>query len=84
MLLRLLVEEQSQMPGSQEHLENGERRLADVRARLERQRHLVAGLTLEERTASQAILLLDTLQRIQALLETHCRRLRDDLGRRPP
>ncbi len=75
-LFRLLVDEESKMAKSREHLENGERRVADGLARLEKQRQLVAALTTEGRARAVAASLLEALETIQALLEAHCRRLR--------
>ncbi len=70
-LLRLLVQEESRMGTSREHLENGERRVSDGRDRIIRQRRLVADIPPPERAAAPASLLLETLEKTQALLEEH-------------
>ncbi|MBV8187506.1 MAG: hypothetical protein JOY64_27915 [Alphaproteobacteria bacterium] len=75
-LLRLVAAEEARMGHQREHLENGERRAAQGRKRIERQREIVASVPAEQREASPEALLLDTLEQTQALLETHLRALR--------
>ena len=75
-LLRLLVEEESKMGRSLEHVENGERRVADGCERLKRQRTVVAGLPIGKRHEHPAARLLETLEQTQALLEQHLRCMR--------
>jgi len=48
----------------------------DGRQRLERQRTVVAGLSLEERCAHRGTFILETLEKTQELLEEHLRLLR--------
>lgn len=74
-LLRLVATEESRMGRSREHLENGERRVAQGRERLDMQREMVARLALPDRDASTAVRLLETLERTQALLEQHLQAL---------
>lgn len=81
-LLRLLVREESSMGASREHLENGERRVSEGRDRIDRQRRLVADIPFHESTATQATLLLETLEQTQALLEEHLRVLQRRLEER--
>lgn len=70
-LLRLLAREESQMGLSREHLENGERRVSDGRDRIARQRRLIADIPLPGRAIASDAMLLDTLEKTQALLEEH-------------
>jgi hypothetical protein len=74
-LLRLLVQEESRMGSSREHVENGERRVSDGRDRIVKQRRLVADIPPPERPAAPAALLLETLEKTQALLEEHLKAL---------
>ena len=76
-LLRLVCQEEARMGLSREHLENGERRVAEGWERLRRQRELVARLRLEEQAERQEALLLQTLERTQMLLEQHLTHLRE-------
>ncbi|MGD9880980.1 MAG: hypothetical protein AB7I59_27200 [Geminicoccaceae bacterium] len=78
-LLRLVATEEAKMGRSREHVENGQIRVTDGRERLERQRILVAGLSLEERSAHPAAFLLETLEKTQNLLQEHLRLLRERL-----
>ncbi len=71
-LLRLLVEEESRMGNSREHMQNGERRLEDCRQRVKRQRELVGSLQPKENRI-QAEFLLETFEQILALMERHQR-----------
>ena len=77
-LLRLLAKEESQMGRSREHLENGERRVADGRECLERQRRAIAASPSQE-AKSADMLLLETLEQTQMLLEQHLQWLRERL-----
>ncbi|MFZ5783743.1 MAG: hypothetical protein ACOY4R_26390 [Pseudomonadota bacterium] len=70
-LLSLVIAEEAKMGLSREHLENGQRRVADGRERVARQRALVAALPQAKQAGSQAALLLRTLEELQALLEQH-------------
>jgi hypothetical protein len=70
-LLRLLLQEEAHMGASREHLENGERRVSEGRDRIAKQRQAVAGLPVEERTGNSAVLILETMEATQALLEEH-------------
>lgn len=72
-LLRLLVKEEAAMGIGREHVENGERRVVDGHQRLEKQRAIAAGLPSEH----PHTLLLETLERTQALLEQHLDFLRE-------
>jgi len=72
-LLRLLANEVAAMGYSREHVENGERRMAECRQRLERQRLIVSGLPSEHPDA----LLLETLERTQVLLVQQLESLRE-------
>ena len=75
-LLRLVVEEEARMGLSREHLENGERRVADGRRRIESQRQLVTELSSLNVADGSARRVLDTLEKTQALLEAHVHELR--------
>ncbi|SKA38739.1 hypothetical protein SAMN02745126_06093 [Enhydrobacter aerosaccus] len=82
-LVRLLVDEESQMARSREHLDNGERRVAAGLVRVERQRQLVARMIADDdRMLGAAKAMLETLQATQVLLEAHCRRLRHEFETR--
>ena len=70
-LLRLVSQEEGRMGARREHLENGERRVAQGRELLERQHLAVAQLSEEERGASLEARLLETMEKVQALLEQH-------------
>jgi hypothetical protein len=76
-LLRLVTKEEARMGLSREHLDNGERRVADGQARIRKQRDLVASLAAEQRDTSREALILETLQITQALLESHLQALRE-------
>ncbi len=75
-LLRLLAQEESQMGNSREHFENGERRVSEGRARVEKQRQMVNRLQDHELASHPAALFLQTLEMTQALLEKHLTLLR--------
>jgi hypothetical protein len=77
MLLRLVRQEEDRMGLSREHLENGERRVAEGRERLRRQRELVTELRLQEQAGRREALILQTLEKTQLLLEQHLRQLRE-------
>jgi hypothetical protein len=77
--LRLVAKEEANMGRSRERVENGERRVMDGRQRLERQRAVVAGLSLEERSAHCDTFILETLEKTQKLPEEHLRLLRQRL-----
>jgi hypothetical protein len=70
-LLRLLAAEQAKMGGRREHLENGERRVADGLVRLQNQRDLVARDSHGGRPDDHGRILLETLEMTQVLLEEH-------------
>ncbi len=76
-LVRLLAEELSKMDENRVHFENGERRVFDGRKRLQRQREIVQGLPSNQRTDSDEAHLLETLEKIQDLLERHLSALRE-------
>jgi hypothetical protein len=82
-ILRLLVNEEEKMGRAREHVENGERRVIEGRRRLEQQRIIVARLAADERTDHPAVVLLDTFERTQALLEKHLRFLIERLQQSP-
>jgi hypothetical protein len=77
MLLRLVGQEMARMGLSREHLENGERRVAQGKERVRRQRALVAELHLQEQAERREVLILQTLEKTQMLLEQHLRQLRE-------
>src|SRR5690349_8076038 len=74
MLLRPLVEEESRMGTSREHVENGQRRLDDCRERLKRQREVARTLQQNENRL-QAEFVLDTFEKTLLLVERHQRYL---------
>ena len=74
-LLRLLLREEDQMGASREHLERAERRIAEGRELIARQRNIVARLP-EQRPTDVETHLLRTLEQTQALLEHHLEILR--------
>ena len=75
-LLQLLIREEAQMGTSREHLEHGERRVSEGRQRVARQRQIVAGNRSSDQPGSRAMLILETLEQTQALLEGHLIALR--------
>ena len=81
-LLRLVAEEETRMGESQEHVQNGERRVIDGRERIQRQRQIVDQVAADQRSSSRAVMLLETLERTQELLEWHLQRLQNRLEQR--
>ncbi len=73
-LLRLLVEEESRMGSSREHMENGQRRVEDCKERAKRQRELVHGLQPKENRL-RAEFMLETFEKTLVLMERHQRLL---------
>jgi hypothetical protein len=70
-LVRLILEEQSRMGLSREHVENGERRVVEGRRRVEQQRLLVSEVPPPNRADHPAVGLLELMEKTQRLLEEH-------------
>lgn len=49
LLLRLVIDEESRMGASREHMDNGQRRVEDCKERVKRQRELIGSLQRKER-----------------------------------
>ena len=75
-LLRLLVSELDQMGESKQHLENGQRRVADGARRLRRLRELREERRAGGGSTDRQDFELQTSEKTQALLEAHVVRLR--------
>jgi hypothetical protein len=76
-LLRLVAKEKACMGLSREHLENGERRVAQGKELLGKQRAIVARLSPQERSTGREAQMLQTVEKIQALLEEHLKMLKE-------
>jgi hypothetical protein len=60
-----------------EHLAQTERKIAELKRQIARQRQLVAGLPLEKpRTREDAVQLLEALEDTLPILERHCELIR--------
>ena len=80
-LLRLLVQEEDRMGESLEHLENGQRRVAEGAERIKRQRAFAEQLSPDARATSPSAFFLETFEKTQALLEAHVEQLRKRVER---
>ena len=80
-ILRLLIVEEDRMGRTAEHLDNGERRIADGRDRLRQHRQTIVELEQAGLSTEKAVFQLEPMERTQALFEAHCRHLRQALAR---
>lgn len=75
-VLKLLLDEEAKVGRAREHLERAEQRILEGRERLIRQRARIAEFPIGHPSLDGEEMLVDTLERTQALLEAHCERLR--------